>query len=99
MHRPKTAPTHSSLLGARIDAWNSKEPAGGWLHIVCEDGNMRDTDIAYCIEHAYPSRFGLNALWFGYRLCQALLEVDEDVRDEAWADAWDAPHFPPDDAA
>jgi hypothetical protein len=36
----------------RFRAYKAKEPCWGALHIVLDDGNVRDTHVKFCIENA-----------------------------------------------
>lgn len=36
----------------RFRAYHAKEPCWGVLHIVLDDGNVRDNDVKFCIEDA-----------------------------------------------
>ena len=36
----------------RFEAYLRKNPSWGSLHIVLEDGNLKDTNVEFCITHA-----------------------------------------------
>ena len=46
-----TRPTIPSVLPLFI-SYRRRHGAWGSLHIVLDDGNVRDSDVGWCIEHA-----------------------------------------------
>ncbi|MDR6579992.1 hypothetical protein [Pseudomonas extremaustralis] len=36
----------------RVQSYTAKNPAGGSLHIVLEDQNIRNSDVQFCIDYA-----------------------------------------------
>jgi hypothetical protein len=51
MTAPNNKPlTHEQLI--RFSRYYESNPTWGPLHIVLEDGNVKDSDVQYCIEAA-----------------------------------------------
>lgn len=51
MTAPNNKPVSPEDL-VRFEAYHQKYPSWGALHIVLEDGNIRDKDVQHCFESA-----------------------------------------------
>lgn len=51
MSAPNNKPVSPENL-VRFEAYREKNPAWGCLHIVLEDGNIKDKDVQHCIDSA-----------------------------------------------
>ena len=52
---------------------------GGNLHIVLDDGNLEDNDIAFCLV-----RCAINNDFLGYTICANLLHISYEEREEIY---------------
>lgn len=57
-------------------------PTGGSLHVVLDDGNMRDSDLRFCIKCAAREND-----YLGVAIGKLLQELPEEYREEWWESA------------
>lgn len=60
-----------------------KNSAGGALHIVLDDGNMRDSDITFCLEICEATKD-----FIGEEICHYLSEIPEETREFMSDNEW-----------
>lgn len=73
-----TAPRHKPLsqeVKDRFAIYYSKNPTWGLLHIVLDDGNVRDAHVDFCQQQA--ARFGDRE---AYELCDELFKMSKSQR-------------------
>lgn len=69
---------------------------GGYLHIILDDGNMRDSDLEFCEQDAREHMAQIAPeLFADYMICLTLLRLfpDEDSRIEAVGYPWEEDEY------
>jgi hypothetical protein len=84
-HTHEEAARALSELKALVEELYVHEPCGGPLHIVTDDGNVRDCDLVFCYRWLYEQQEDV-AVYTRY-LCMAILH-DLMLMDEAQRTIW-----------
>ena len=71
-------------LKLRIKKYYDKNPSGGALHIVLDDGNVEASHILWCLENTIAEEKDSEAR----KIATGLLELSKDQRDDLYDEDW-----------